>query len=440
MASATKNTISVWVATAVSLGAIIGAGIFVLSGTAIALAGSYAIPAFIMVGVVALMIGLQMGELGSLMPKLKGASYSYAYKAFGSELGFVTGIMLFFSYATMVSVISLGFGSYLSSMLGLPLSVASIPFAIALIVVLALVNVLGIRKAANADTTLVVVKIFILLLFAFFGILLAFAHNANPLSNLASGGGSLGGIFAASVVIFFAYAGFQAVSSFVERVKGGGKGAARAIVYSVLISMVLYTLISMTLLLLLPASSYKITADPLAFALQASGAPSWLFLAVDLGALVATASAALASLLYSSRLVYQIGSDGLLPRITRKYDKGKDVAINGVILTSIVAVIMLFAGNIYIITAICNVGLFIGFLMVSFSLLHFRRKGAKPPFRAPLYPYLPVITILALLAFFAGLPREALVFGMVILLSLFIVYYSLREVEKKKPVNIRLFR
>ena len=92
-----KNTISVWVATAVSLGAIIGAGIFVLSGTAIALAGADAIIAFIIVGIVAFMMALQLGELGSLMPKLKGASYSYTYKAFGSELGFITGILIYFS-------------------------------------------------------------------------------------------------------------------------------------------------------------------------------------------------------------------------------------------------------------------------------------------------------------------------------------------------------
>lgn len=435
-----KNSISVWVATAVSLGAIIGAGIFVLSGTAIALAGSYAILAFIIIGVVALMIALQLGELGSLMPKLKGASYSYTYKAFGSELGFITGILLFFSYATEVSVISLGFGSYLSSILGLPLSVAAIPFAILLIVILGLVNIMGIKKAARADTGLVVIKISILILFAIAGILLAFAHNTNPLANITTGGGNLAGIFAASIVIFFAYAGFQAVSSFADKVKGGGRGAAKAIVYSVLISMALYTIICVVLMLLLPATSYKITGDPLAFALQGAHAPSWLFFAVDIGALIATASAALASLLYSSRLVYQIGSDGLLPKIVTKYNKDKDVAINGVIITSIIAVVMLFAGNIYIITAIANVGLFIGFLMTSFALLHFRRLGAKPSFKAPFYPYLPIITIVALLILFIGLPKEALLFGMIIILSLLIIYYSLREAEKKKPVAIRLFK
>jgi APA family basic amino acid/polyamine antiporter len=435
-----KNSISVWVATAVSLGAIIGAGIFVLSGTAIALAGSYAIIAFVAVGIIALMIALQLGELGSLFPQLKGAAYSYAYKAFGSELGFITGIMLFVSYATEVSVISLGFGSYLSSTLGLPLQMAAIPFAILLIVILGIVNVMGIKKAAKVDSVLVVLKIGILVLFAIFGIYLAFAHQFNPIAHITAGGGTLGGIFAASVVIFFAYAGFQAVSSFADKVKGGGKGAAKAIIYSVLISMVLYTLISITLMLLLPVSSYKISGDPLAFALAGSGAPSWLSFVVDIGALIATASAALASLIYSSRLVYQIGLDGLLPKITRKFNKEKDVAINGVIITSLIAIVMLFAGNIYVITAISIVGLLVSFLITSFAVLHFRRMGAKPPFKSPFYPYLPILTIVALVALFAGLPREALIFGMIVTLLLLVIYYFLREAKNKVPVTIRLFK
>jgi len=106
-----SEKISIPVALAVGLGAIIGAGIFVLSGTAIALAGGYALLAFVLVGIVAIFVGLEMGELSSLMPNEVGASYSFVYKAFGSELGFVTGILLFFSYATSISVISLGFGS-----------------------------------------------------------------------------------------------------------------------------------------------------------------------------------------------------------------------------------------------------------------------------------------------------------------------------------------
>src|SRR5665647_1041455 len=128
-----NRLISVPIATAVGLGAIIGAGIFVLSGTSIALAGADALLAFIVVGRVAIILALEMGELSSLMPDVKGASYSYTYKAFGSRLGFVTGIFRYLSLAVSISVISLGFGAYLSSILGISGSTYSIPFAILLI-------------------------------------------------------------------------------------------------------------------------------------------------------------------------------------------------------------------------------------------------------------------------------------------------------------------
>ena len=95
-----KKFISVPVATAVGLGAIIGAGIFVLSGTTIALAGANALIAFVLVGVLAIIIAMELGELGSIMPHAKGASFSYIYEAFGSEMGFITGILLYFSFST----------------------------------------------------------------------------------------------------------------------------------------------------------------------------------------------------------------------------------------------------------------------------------------------------------------------------------------------------
>ncbi len=434
-------TISLKVATAVSLGAIIGAGIFVLSGAAISVSGPYSVVAFILVGIIMLMVALQLGELGSIMPSQKGASYSYANIAFGSELGFITGIMLFFAFSTEISVVSLGFGSYLASLLGLG-TVFAIPFAILLIAALSLVNIIGISKAAKADFALVVVKIFILILFIIFGAYLAFGRNPDAISNITTAAGSYGlsSIFAASVAIVFAYAGFQSVSSFTGSVKGGSMTAAKAIIYSVVISMVLYTLVTVVLMLMVPVASYKLTGDPLSFALKSIHAPEWLFAAVDIAALIATASAALASILYSSRLLYQIGKDKLLPEFTRRFDDSRDVAVNGVIITSVIGVIMLFAGNIYTIASISNVGLFIAYLMVSFALIHFRRKGIRAKFRTPFYPYISVITIIALLVLFVGMPREALIIGMTLILSLMIIYYFLREANGKKPMHVKLFK
>jgi APA family basic amino acid/polyamine antiporter len=436
-----KREISIWLATAVGLGAIIGAGIYVLSGTAIALAGADALLAFVLVGVVALIIALELGELGSLMPYVKGASYSYTYKALGSELGFITGMLRYFTLATSISVITLGFGSYLASFLGISVAAYAIPFAILLIALISLLNILGVKKAAEADFVLVVVKIGILLLFVGFALFFAVklpGGSVNPLSfNLAGGG--IENIFAASVVIFFAYSGFQSISTFSGRIRGKGNGTAKAVIAAVIISIVTYALVVIALLTLLPASSYKLTADPLAFALQNSGAPSWLALVVDIGALIATASAAIAMMLSGSRSLYQMSEDRLLPRIFRGYNKKTDSATNGIIVSAVIGIVMLFSGNIYVIASIANFGLMFDYLLVGFDVIHFRRIGSRPSFKMPLYPYLTAVATIALLAFFIGMPKEALVVGTVLVIALIAVYYTFREVKEKKVIRVKLF-
>ena len=431
---------SVAVATSVGLGAIIGAGIFTLSGTAIALAGDWALFAFILVGLVAVIVALEIGELCSLFPNSNGATYSYVYEAFGSELGFITGIFLYFSYASAISVVALGFGSYLANLLGISVGGSTSYFAIALIVVLTLVNLVGMRKAARADFVLVIIKILILLAVAGFAILYVW-HNGSATNFFALTGSSSGikGVFGASVAIFFAYSGFQAISTFAQSVKGGAKSAARAILLSVSISMVLYILVAVALLALVPASSFSINADPLAFALHNSHAPGTLLTVVDIGALIATASASLALLLSSSRILRQISLDGLLPKMMRVYDEKRDVARNGVLISSMIGILMLFSGNIFVIAAISNFGLLFSYLMASLSLVHFRRLKRRGSFIIPIYPLLPIVAMISIIAFIAGMPLEADVVGVIMILSLITIYYALREYQEKEPVKVRFF-
>lgn len=434
--------ISTITATAVGLGAIIGAGIFVLSGTAIALAGPYALLAFVLVGIIIFIVALELGELASIMPNAKGASYSYVYKAFGSEMGFMTGMMMYFSYASSISVIALGFGSYLSNMLSVPSVSYAIPFAMLLIAGISGINALGIKKAARADLALVLVKIAILLIFIGFAFSLVMHSGGFSFVNFQASPAQLGiaQIFAASIAIIFAYSGFQNIATFTSRIEGGPRNAAKAIMSAVLISIVLYVLVVFALILLVPAGKFTIGGDPLAFALNSVGAPSWLLLLTDIGALIATTSASVAMMLGASRLVYQISSDGLLPRLLRSYDKKRDVAVRGIVLSAVIGGAMLFAGNIYVIAAISNFGLLFSYLMRGFAVVHFRNRKIYSEFRVPFYPYLTIIAIIGILAFMAGMPYEALVFGVVLLLAFLSIYYMLREVEQKKVIRIRLFR
>ncbi len=435
------NKISVAAATAVGLGAIIGAGIFVLSGTAIALAGPDALIAFILVGILAIIIGFELGELGSIAPNVKGGVYSYVYKAFGSELGFITGILRYFSLATSISAITLGFGSYFTSLFGIS-NTLIIPTAILLIFILSILNIVGIKKAVKADFGLVVIKLVILAIFIVAAIVFAISSKSFSPANFSiiQSKNNIGDIFAASIAVFFAYSGFQTISTFTSRVKGGANGAAKAIMYSIVISMIFYVLVIVALIIMVPASKYTISADPLSFALQYIKAPAWLFIVVSVGALIATISATIAMILSASRTVYQISADKLLPKILRKYNRKSDVAINGVILSGIIGVIMLFSGNIYIIAAISNFGLMFSYLIGSFAIIHFRRNKINGSFKTPLYPYLPIIAIVMLLAFIAGMPQEATTFGVIMIISLLVIYYFLREIDGKRIIRVHLFR
>ena len=436
-----ENKIGVGVATAVGLGAIIGAGIFVLSGTAIALAGSYALVSFVIVGLLAMIVALELGELGSIMPYTKGGVYSYTYEAFGSELGFITGILRYFSLATAISAIALGFGAYLSSLFNFS-QTYSIPFAIVLIFVLSLVNIKGIKKAARMDFWLVAIKLGILTIFIIAAVLFAMHFNTFNASNFTATTQQTGlaAIFAASIAVFFAYSGFQTISTFTSKIKGEAIGAAKAIIFSVVISMVFYVLVVVALMLMMPAGKFTINADPLAAALNYVHAPYSLQVLIDIGALIATTSATLAMILASSRTVYQISENKLLPKILRKYNKKSDVAINGVILSAVIGVVMLFSGNIYIIAAISNFGILFSYLIISFAVIHFRRIKTKAPFRMPGFPYLSVIAIVMLLIFILSLPGEALDIGVVMLILLIVIYYFFRELKGKKVIRIELFK
>jgi APA family basic amino acid/polyamine antiporter len=437
---ADRKHISEYTATAVGLGAIIGAGIFVLSGTAISLAGSDALIAFVIVGVIAILIGLELGELGSIMPNAKGGVYSYTFNAFGSELGFITGVITYFSFATAISAIALGFGAYLTSILNVSSSY-QILFAMLIIVLLSGINLMGIKKAVKADSYLVAIKILVLLALIAFALYVVtfggyFAPSNFSVSPAQSG---IGALFAASIAIFFAYTGFQSISTFTSKVEGGSRGAAKAILLAIVVSMALYVAVAVSMILLFPASQFTITADPLATVLRHVAAPQWMLILVDVGALIATASATLAMILAASRMLYQMSSDGLLPRIFRKNNKNEDVALNGVVASGIVGIIMLFSGNIYTIAAISNFGLLFAYLMASLALLHFRRKKRMGAFKAPAYPYLSIVAILSILVLISGMPQAAVAIGVIMILSLIVVYYTFREAESKKVVRVRIF-
>lgn len=440
-------------AVAVGLGGIIGAGIFVLSGTMVGLAGTYALFAFLLTGFLAIIISLEMGEMTSSMPKASGASYSFVYNAFGSELGFITGIALYLSFVAGVAAISLGFGSYLTSMTGTYNLFYSRFFAVILIVALMGINLKGLSEAAKADLFIVIFKVAVLIIFIAFafyaGQYLHFNLSTTPPNGLK-------GMFEASVVAMFAYAGFQSIATMTPNIKGGGRTAAKAILAAVAISLLLYILVTFAMLSLVPAAKYGFAADPLSFALKYAGAHQWLFLLVDFAALAATTSATLAMIIAGSQLCHQLSVDGMLPTLFLKTAGSERAPIAAVLVTAGVGMLVIFVGNVYIIAAISNFGVLLSYMMTGFALIKIRRMRSDPEkhahffeqsgispkgtFLMPLYPVLPVIGIILLVIFFFGFPAIALSAGVGLVFITLIVYYALREDKDEPVVKVRFFK
>ena len=433
-----KSRISIKGATLMALSAVIGSTIFVITGVPLYFAGYLALPLFIIVGILSLFFALEFGELSSDMPNEKGAIYSYVNRSFGSELGLITGVLLYTAYCSTIAAISLSFGSYIASLLGF--ASAALLLSVLLIIGIAAVSLSGIKNSIGINYMLVIFTLGVIALFVIY----AFAKGMGrfPIANFSNSQqqNGIGSLFEASTIMVFAFAGFQTITSFTKDIYDKGRGAAKAMVSAVAIGIAAYVLVSFSLILLVPASAFGTSANPLLFALESSGAPPPLMDTVSIGAAVAIAAAVLVITITASRLVYQMSKDGLLPTFFMSYEKRRDIAKNGIITTAAASLLLLFSGNVYIIASISNFGLIFSWLMASFTLVSRRRLGRRPDFMAPFYPILPVVAIFAALLFMVGMPQESLTIGIIMILLLIITYYFIVEFKQRRVPRLRLFK
>ncbi len=427
-------------AMALCLSAVIGDTLFVITGVPIAQAGSDSIIAFIVVGILTIVIALQFGELGSMMPGQKGVGYSYITRAFGSELGFIAGILLFISFCAIAAAITFSFGGYLLSMLGLQGQLQQIAVAAMLILIISVLNMYGIREAAALSKPLIAITLLAAAVFVAYAIAYNMQHDhlASNFVNLATQNGIPPFVQAATTIVF-AYTGFQMVTTFTNNIKGKGRKMAKVLLYSIALGMIAYLAVDVGLLALVPARNSVISSQPLLYALEYASAPEYVIVVVGVGTLIAIAAATIATIYGASRLIYQIGVDGLLPRVATIYDKRDDVAVGGVWISMIVSILMLFSGNLYQIVSISNFGIIFSWIMVCASVISLRRRRSRGTFSAPLYPVLPVIGIVSCMIFLLGLPRESLAIGISIILALLIIFYTIVEIRYREVSRIKLF-
>ena len=356
------------------MGNIVGAGIYVLIGAASGFAGNEIWLSFVIAAIIALFTGLSYAELGSVYPKA-ASEYAFMGKAYGSRpLSFVIEWTMLMTEIVAASTVSLGFASYFNSITGLPI----ILIAATILIVLTAITLTGIKSSLRINTALSVIAI-VGLIVVISGGLVKFGSV-----NYTNSPNGISGIVAASILVFFAFIGFDNITNLSEETKDPQKLIPRGLLISLLISTILYILVGISIVSLVPWQQLSASPAPLALAASvAFGHPAFLLLAVV--ALLTTFNTALVLLIVGSRIIYGMSRAGVLPKVFGQLNKSS-APYAASILILLIALAFLSLGSIGIVAKVTSFGSLLVFAVINISLLHLRRTAPhlKRPFKAPL--------------------------------------------------------
>lgn len=324
-----KRTLMALDLTALGIGAIIGTGIFVLTGVAAAnYAGPAVIFSFVTSAVVAGLAAVCYAELASMVP-VAGSAYSYTYTSMGEIIAWLIGWNLVLEYLVAAGAVAVGWSSYMNDMLrsvgiAFPDALSKSVFeggilnlpAVIITLLITWVVVRGSKQSAGATKVIVGIKLAIIGLFIFLGVFHIDSANYVPFAPYG-----FSGVFAGAAIVFFAYIGFDAVSTAAEEVRNPKKDLPRAIILSLIISTVLYIVVSWILTGMLNYTQLN-TSSPITTALLSVGI-RWASAFISVGALAGLTSVLIAVLFAQSRIFFAMSRDGLLPpkfsKLHKKY-------------------------------------------------------------------------------------------------------------------------
>jgi APA family basic amino acid/polyamine antiporter len=400
-ASQLKRAVGLLDLTALGIGAIIGTGIFVILGEAIGDAGPAIILSFVLAGVTCAFSALAYAELASSIP-VSGSAYTYGYATMGELIAWIIGWDLILEYGVSVAAVAVGWGQYFNELLdtlfglSLPDAIANPPGeeggkfnlpAVFLVLAVTAVLILGVRESARANSVMVMVKIAIVILF----IILAFtgfdSGNLTPFNPKG-----FDGVVTAASVIFFAYIGFDAISTSGEEVKNPGKDLPIAIIASLAICTVLYILVSTTAAAALPYTKLDGQDAPLAEVLKSLDF-NWAANLISFGALVAITSVVLTILYGQTRIMFAMCRDGLLPRSWAKISETRRTPVRITAAFGILIAILAAFVPLEEIAKLVNIGTLFAFVITNIGVIVLRRTrpDLERGFRVPFSPVFPII-------------------------------------------------
>jgi APA family basic amino acid/polyamine antiporter len=450
--------------TSLGVGAVIGTGIFVLTGVAAHdKAGPGLILSFAISGVACIFAALCYAEFASMVP-VAGSAYTYAYATLGELFAWIIGWDLVLEYAVGSSTVAHGWSAHFQDLLKsfgilVPFAFGTAPFdfdpakgtffstgaycdvaAIAIVAIITMILVLGIRESAGFNAGMVMVKLAIVFFVVIVGAFYIEPKNWEPFApfgytglsffghtvfgQTGSGGIPLG-ILAGAAVIFFAYIGFDSVSTHAEEARNPQKDVPIGIIASLIICTILYIAVSAVLTGMVPYNTIDINA-PVSVAFAQRGLP-WAQRLIDVGAITGITSVLLVMMLSQPRVLLAMARDGLVPtaffgavheRFRTPY---KATILTGLFVSTMAAFLPL-----RILAELTNIGTLLAFVIVCSAVLIMRKTHpeAERPFRAPLVPFVPIMGIVSCLILMFSLPEENWWRLIVWLLIGFVIYFS----------------
>ncbi|CAN5432906.1 amino acid permease [soil metagenome] len=409
---------------ALGIGAIVGTGILTLIGVGVDRAGPSVLLSFAIAGAICACAALAYAEMATMMPAA-GSAYTYSYAVLGELVAWIVGWCLILEYSLVVSTVAVGWSGYATPLLtsvGFPAALTASPAlggiinlpAIFIIGVVALLLSIGTHESARLNTILVVIKIATLSLFVFYTLPVFDAANLHPFMpyGFAKHMGPDGverGVMAAAAIIFFAFYGFDAISTAAEETKKPERDLAIGIVGSMIACTLIYIFVAAAAVGALPFTRFADSPEPLALILRELG-QGQVARIVAIAAVIALPTVLLGFLYGQSRIFLVMARDGFLPvSLARISKRGTPVRIT--ILTAVLVAVLAGLLPIDEIAALANAGTLIAFAAVGTCMLVMRRRAPdqRRPFRVPLAWLVGPGAILGCLYLFTSLPTKTLV-------------------------------